>query len=140
MAAVDRDRRPIRNECRNRRPIQYPGERWPVEAHRITGEPMRLALPDAPRRMRHMIFLGAAVALPRIRPVMLGDELIERTRLHRLGLAGKLGGRFELAARPTPLVAHVAHSGSGQSKLMPHRAVTVLLVVHGPGDQADGSM
>ena len=115
------------------------GEVGPVEPIRGALEARRVGGPDGPARMRHFVLERAAVALPRVAPVVLGDELGFRAGDERLRRAGDAGADGKAAAAMLPAVRHRAAGARIEVNRVSHAHGEVGLVVepsrHG-GDRA----
>ncbi len=88
-------------------------------------------LPHFPRRMQDLILHAAAVALGRVSPVMLGDELLFRAISQRCGIALRMKAEFAPVAAKFPSIRGVdAALGVGASaNLMRHGQRQVILVI-----------
>src|SRR6266478_3843295 len=87
---VNSNRGAFRQEGRSRRDAERLGEFRTVQFGRVAEELRPAGLPQPPGDMLHAIFETAAVALPGIPPIVLGDEFFERARRCQGRLAGDL--------------------------------------------------
>ena len=88
-AREDDDRRTLGDERRIRRTLQRRSERASIDLRAVTFKPTARGLPDAPLRMRHVVFDRASVPLRGIAPVVLGDELLDASVRRQKGLPGR---------------------------------------------------
>jgi hypothetical protein len=85
---VYRDLRSLGKKGGRRTVSENSAQMLAVKRFRITLERRIVRVPHPPGRMSHLIFHRAAVALDRVAPIVLGDELLLGAGARKDGFAG----------------------------------------------------